>query len=294
MDAADPEKSSARAPGEHPSLAVRWGRWVARRRRLVLSIWGVILVLSALAYPHLMNSLVASDYSVTGSDSAEVTKLLSTDFSAAGAEQDVIVFQSDTLTIRDPAYVKAVDGVMAAVEDEPGVVAVLGPTDRGAQGQVSDDGHAAIASVGLSGSDRDRAGRASDIQDAVADAAAGTPVAAYLTGYSPSANDLTEVENADVERAESIGIPIAFIVLLLALGGARRRVRAADHSRLQPDVHLRNPLAADRCRLVRRLPALDRDDDRRRRLDRLLALHPHPFPRGARAGEGRMAIPTQS
>ena len=52
----------------------------------------------------------------------------------------------------------------------------------------------------------------------VASAVGSAPVEAYLTGYSQSANDLTEVENADVERAESIGIPIALIVLVLALG----------------------------------------------------------------------------
>ncbi len=38
-----------------------------------------------------------------------------------------------------------------------------------------------------------------------------------MTGYSQSSNDLTEVENADVERAESIGIPIALVVLVFTL-----------------------------------------------------------------------------
>jgi hypothetical protein len=37
-----------------------------------------------------------------GSDSSEVANLIETDFSAAGAEQDVIVFDSETLTITDP------------------------------------------------------------------------------------------------------------------------------------------------------------------------------------------------
>jgi len=52
----------------------------------------------------------------------------------------------------------------------------------------------------------------------VASALGSAPVEAYLTGYSQSANDLTEVENADVERAESVGIPIALVVLVIALG----------------------------------------------------------------------------
>ena len=204
-------------PRSRPSLAVRWGTWVARHRWWVLSVWAVVLVVAALSYPHLLKSLSASDYSVTGSDSAKVANLIESDFKAAGNEQDVIVFDSKTLTIKDSGYTKAVDQVLAAVRDEPGVVALLGPTDPGAQGQVSKDGHAALATVGLSGNDRQRGARASHLQDVVASAAGTGPVEAYLTGYSPAANDLTTVETADTERAESIGLPVAFVVLLLAL-----------------------------------------------------------------------------
>lgn len=197
---------------------MRWGVGVARRRWWVLSVWGVLVVAAALAYPHLISSLVASDYSVTGSDSQQVAQLIETDFAAAGAEQDVIVFNSDTLTIADAGYLAVVNQVLASVKGQPGVASVLGPTDPGAQGQVSADGHAALASLGLSGNDRERGDRARSLQDVVASAAGDGPVEAYLTGYSPAANDLTDVENADVERAESFGIPVAFVVLLLALG----------------------------------------------------------------------------
>ena len=207
-----------RPPGSRPSLAVRWGVWVARHRWWVLGVWGVLLVASALVYPRLMSSLVPSDYSVGGSDSNEVANLIESDFTAAGSEQDVIVFDSKTLTIHDPAYRQVVSKVLSSVRGEPGVVALLGPTDPGAQGQISKNGQAALASVGLSGDDRQRADRADHLQDVVRNAAAGTPVHAYLTGYSPSANDLTEVETADTERAESFGLPVAFLVLLLALG----------------------------------------------------------------------------
>ncbi|MGN6244476.1 MAG: MMPL family transporter [Motilibacteraceae bacterium] len=205
-------------PPRRPSHAARWGTWVARHRWWVLAVWAVVLVTAVLAYPHLLRSLTAADYSVTGSDSARVAELIQRDFTAAGAEQDVVVFDSATLTVQDPSYRQTVDRVLAAVRGQEGVVTVVGPTDPGAQGQVSADGHAALASLGLNGDDRQRAARAEDLSDAVTRAADGGPVQAYLTGYSPAANDLTDVENADVERAESIGIPVAFVVLLFALG----------------------------------------------------------------------------
>ncbi len=204
-------------PRLKPSYAVRWGTWVARHKWWMLGVWAVLLVAAVLAYPHLLKNLSASDYSVTGSDSARVAQLIESDFTAAGSEQDVIAFDSNTLTVNDAQYKQVVNQVLAAVRDEPGVVALVGPFDAGAQSQISKDGHAALASLGLSGNDRERATRASDLQDVVASAAGKGAVAAYLTGYSPAANDLTKVETADTERAESIGLPIAFIVLLLAL-----------------------------------------------------------------------------
>lgn len=201
-----------------PSFSVRWGTWIARHRWWVLGAWLLILVLAAISYPHLNKNLAAPDYSVTGSDSAEVVKLIDSDFTAAGAEQDIIVFNSGTLLVTDPQYQSAVNSALAAVTGQPGVVAVVSPYDPIAQGQISADQHAAFATLGLNGNDRERATRSEDLEKKVEAAVSSTGVEAYLTGYSQSANDLTEVENADVERAESIGIPIALIVLILALG----------------------------------------------------------------------------
>ncbi|MHB8893931.1 MAG: MMPL family transporter [Candidatus Geothermincolia bacterium] len=212
--------STKEATPDHsrPALSVRWGTWIARRRWWVLGAWLVILVAAALAYPHLNKNLSAPDYSVTGSDSQKVVNIIGSDFTAAGAEQDIIVFNSDTLVVTDPEYQNAVNSVLNTVSSQPGVVALVSPYDPVAQGQISADQHAAFATLGLNGDNRQRADRSADMEKKVESAVGSAPVEAYLTGYSQSANDLTEVETADVERAESIGIPIALIVLILALG----------------------------------------------------------------------------
>ena len=201
-----------------PSFSVRWGTWIARHRWWVLGAWVVIFIAAALAYPHLASNLSAPDYSVTGSDSAKVTQIIGKDFTAAGAEQDCIVFNSDSLIVSDTEYQNVVNAVLNDVKGMPGVVSVVSPYDPIAKGQVSADQHAAFATLGLNGNDRERATHSADIEKKVEAAAGSTPVDAYLSGYSQSSNDLTEVENADVERAESIGVPIALIVLIFALG----------------------------------------------------------------------------
>ena len=83
----------------------------------------------------------------------------------------------------------------------------------------ADGHHAAIALVGLAGDPRQLVERATKLQKAV-DPLAHSGVHVWLTGYSPVAVDITNVENTDVERAETIGVPIALLVLLLALGTA--------------------------------------------------------------------------
>jgi RND superfamily putative drug exporter len=201
-----------------PPFSVRWGTWIARHRWWVLGAWFVVFIAAAVAYPHLAKNLSAPDYSVTGSDSQKVVQIIGSDFTAAGAEQDIIVFNSDKLLVTDPEYQTAVNNVLDSIKGQPGVVAVVSPFDPVAQGQISTDQHAAFATFGLNGNDRERATRSADMEKKVESAVGSSSVEAYLTGYSQSANDLTEVENADVERAESIGVPIALIVLILALG----------------------------------------------------------------------------
>ncbi len=83
--------------------------------------------------------------------------------------------------------------------------------------QISVDRRVAIAVVGLDGDMARRAVVARELQEAIA--ATGTAdIDAALTGYSPVQNDVTEIQNADVQRAETIGIPVALALLVLALG----------------------------------------------------------------------------
>jgi RND superfamily putative drug exporter len=197
--------------------AYRWGVHMARHRKAVLWTWLVILLVCMAGFPALESHLGGPDYGVSGSESAQVSTLLQRHFAGQGAEQDVIVFDAGSADITSPAEQATVAKVMAVARTQTGVVSVVGPFDPQAQQQVSTDKHAALGLVAMDGSPSQLTGRASKVQTAVENAADGS-VKAWLTGYSPITNDLTKVENADSERAESIGLPVALIVLLLALG----------------------------------------------------------------------------
>jgi putative drug exporter of the RND superfamily len=201
------------------AAAYRWGRTIARRRRIVLGAWALVLIACAAAYPALKSSLGAPNYGIDGAESSRAAQLLEQRFAGHGAEQDVLVFSSSTHRAGDPAFRAVVARALATARRHADVRGVAGPFDRGARGQVSRDGHAAIALVGIAGDPRQLVERATKLQHAV-DPIAGAGVHVWLTGYSPVAVDITNVENTDVERAETIGVPIALLVLLLALGTA--------------------------------------------------------------------------
>ena len=209
------EPSEPLAP--RPSTLYRWGVTVARHRRVVLAAWALALLLCVALYPSLKQALGAPEYGVAGSESQRVEQLVERNFPGIGSEDDALVFYSRRHVAQDHTYRGAIASVIAAVRGKEGVRSVLGPFDSEAVGQISSDGHAVVAVATLSGSARQRFDRAKRIQSSVAPLS-NEDVRVWLTGYSPIARDLSEVEITDTEHAELIGVPVALVVLLLALG----------------------------------------------------------------------------
>jgi RND superfamily putative drug exporter len=199
--------------------AYRWGCMIARRRRVVLASWVLVLIVCAALYPGLKHALGAPNYGIDGAESSHAAQLLEQRFAGHGAEQDVLVFSSSTRRADEPTFRAVVARALRVTRGQSYVKGLAGPYERSAQGQISADGHAAIALVGIAGDPRQLVARANLLQEAV-DPLARTGVNVWLTGYSPVAKDITDVENEDVERAETIGVPVALLILLLALGTA--------------------------------------------------------------------------
>ncbi len=193
---------------------------MVRHRRVVVALWVVALVASGAMYPSLQRALGAPDYRVAGSQSARVEQLLEKRFPNVGTEQDALVFHSEHYTAFGHTYRRFVASLIGVLAHQHGVKSVLSPFNEEAVGQISSNERSAIAVVALTGTPQQRFENASALQRVVLDAAAGThgKVQAWLSGYSPVTKDLVHVQTADVERAEAIGVPVAFCVLLIALG----------------------------------------------------------------------------
>jgi putative drug exporter of the RND superfamily len=197
----------------------RWGAAMARHRRAVLLVWVVVLGACAALYPSLKEVLSEPDYKVGGSQSAQVEDLLDgPGFHGAGNEQDAIVFFSARLRASDPVYRGVVARALRAAHSSAGVESVLSPYGGHSDvRRISVDGHAAVARLAMGGNARERFKTAEEVQSAVAHAG-GAGVQAWLTGFSALSKDISRTDTADSERGEAIGVPLALVILTLALG----------------------------------------------------------------------------
>lgn len=200
-----------------PSQFYRLGVAIARRRRAVLVASTLVLLLCAGIYPLLRQELGPPPNAIRGTDSYRVERLLEHIFSNIGTEDDAVVFYSRNHVASDHAYSAVMNSVLDMLRRQDGVKGVLGPYDRNAVGQISPDEHAAVGVVTLDGDSRRRFDRTRGMQDAIAQLAR-KGIQAWLTGYSPIVRDLADVESTDAERAEMIGVPVALLILLLAMG----------------------------------------------------------------------------
>ncbi len=215
------------APPGHPgqgttddagrSAFFRLGGAVARRRWIVIACWAALLAAGLVLVPRFEDRLTGPPLTVVGSESARVQDLLDREFDQPFSEQNLIVFESDRLTLDDPAYRQVVDAALRAIEDQPLVAGVVGPLDPRAREQVAAGGHVAAAAVGLSGTGADRVRLAPLLTEAV-EAVATDEVRVYYTGRSPLIADMVRQQQADLTRAEIRGLPAALVVLLLASG----------------------------------------------------------------------------
>ncbi len=189
---------------------------MAHRRRSILAGWALALALCVVLYPSLQRALGPPSYAVEGSESQHVEQLLERRFPAAGSEDDALIFYSSRHVAADHVYRSVIAAAIGVVRRQDGVRGVLGPYDPGAVGQISSNEHAAVAVVALEGNIRQRYEHARALQQAVR-RTADEGVNVWLTGYSPVAVDLASLSTTDVERAEFIGLPVAFLILLVAL-----------------------------------------------------------------------------
>jgi RND superfamily putative drug exporter len=215
------EPTTERDPVELPTprpqtnLAGRMGRWSAQHRKKAIFGWlAFVVVAFALG---IVNGTTLIEQATSGvGESGRVDKLLHEEFVQPAGES--VLVQSESLTVKDPAFAAAVEDVVARVSALDAVTNVRSPLDPENGGQIGQGGRAALVEFDIRGDPDDATTKIDPVVAAVADVQEANPEL-FIGSFGVSADK--EVEGAfmdDLKKAGLLSIPVTLIILIVVFG----------------------------------------------------------------------------
>jgi RND superfamily putative drug exporter len=195
-----------------PTLFQRWGELCARRPRLVVGVWLVVLLAAIPVLPRIQDPLKVGGFTSDNTEARRAVFLIEENLAFSPSTM-IVVFRSTSLTADAPAFHRQVDETLVGVRTLPNVVDVVLPSEDASL--VSADRDTAYALVGL------------DLPPDVAQrvvpafrAGLGEPadLDVTLAGGPAFYADVEMVSQRDLRRAETIALPFALIALVLVFG----------------------------------------------------------------------------
>ncbi|WP_291045460.1 MMPL family transporter [Herbiconiux sp.] len=190
------------------------GRWVARRRVIVLAAWGALILAGVVLGGGVFDHTSPVEDSPTGSES----KLADVRLDALDPEGEIVTAVLTGTDFYSPELIANAGAVMQQLREVPGVVEVKDAYTSG--GIVGDDGRSSLVTVELEQS-----------LDEASTLAAATEVSELLRTIEPAdvlVGGKFLAEQAFVDRAvtdaaigEGIAIVVLFVLLVVVLGGVR-------------------------------------------------------------------------
>ena len=194
-----------------------WGRFVHRRRWLVLGVSLVLLALSGVLLAR--GGELRNPETIPSTESGRATQLFSELPGPSGAPPGAsfsLVFRSETLSVDAPAYRQAVADALAPLRADARVTGIRSyydaPTPQ--SGLLSRDGHGMLAFVQL----KDPRLAAARYFDDLRSLVRSDSLTILATGGLPINRDFDVILNRDLERAEIVSLPVALILMLIVFG----------------------------------------------------------------------------
>ena len=199
-----------------PALA----RAAASHPRRTLAIWAVVLVASLASVALLLPTATTSTVGfVNQPESAAANDLIKNQIGVRTDDTEMVVVTAPGGSIGDAANRARIDRLSKNLEDlGPSIVKrVSDPFAPGVKGLVSRDGTAVLIPVTMAGDESTATDNIGKVLT-VSKAADGSGLAVQVAGQAASADDSNRIAESDLAKGESIGIPVALIVLLVVFG----------------------------------------------------------------------------
>jgi uncharacterized membrane protein YdfJ with MMPL/SSD domain len=191
-----------------------WGRFIFRRRRLVLLVAGLVVIAAAIWGTGVFGRLQsAGGFVPPGSQSQQEANLAARAFGPDSADV-VVLYRSTDLTVRSPAYRSAVAASLARL---PGrrVLSARTYWSAGSPEFVGADGHETYALLQLAGGTD--AGKIKSF-DAISGSLTARGLTVQAGGQIPTEAAINKEVTTDIGRAEGISMPVLLVLLLVIFG----------------------------------------------------------------------------
>src|SRR5216683_1036229 len=194
-------------------MLFRLGCALYRHRRAVLVVWGLVLLLALPVAPRVFRSLTAGGFSSPDLEAFRASQLLADRF-GSNPSNLVLVYQdpADALPADDPALTQQVEDSLVDVKQLKVVDRVVTATTS--PRQIAPDRRAQYATIALAASARD----VRDVLPTIQSALRPTNLQLTLTGSPIFYQDIFDVTERDLRRAEILSIPTAAVALVLVFG----------------------------------------------------------------------------
>ncbi|HJV05189.1 MAG TPA: MMPL family transporter, partial [Actinomycetota bacterium] len=200
----------------------RVARASARRPWTTIGLWVVLVGVAGYLSSQLLGDVLTQEFDFTNRpESVRVQEIIDDRFGGNGTEDtEFVIVQSETLTVEDPAFRRAVGALQAqlATFDEEVLAGppisyydVAKQSEEHAAGLVSRDGHATLITVPLKDTEL------STIEDLRSTVAEPRPdgFTVQVAGQGALFADFSELAEEDLRRGEMIGVAVALLILIV-------------------------------------------------------------------------------
>jgi RND superfamily putative drug exporter len=194
-----------------------WATASARHPRRVVAVWGVMLLVSVGIIATLLGSATTTEVSfVNTPESKQADQLIAGPIGIRSQDAETVVIQRVGGGAPPQAAVEQLAGRIERLGRSK-VDSVVTPWNGGGSALISSDRSTVLLSVVMTGSETTAVNSVAKVV-AIATAARSDGLQAQVTGQAAIGRDTNTTAGTDLQTGESIGIPVALIVLLFVFG----------------------------------------------------------------------------
>ena len=193
----------------------------ARRPLVTIAIWLVVAVITGGLGSSLLDSATTTELRLTsGADSQRAADMLESRLRGPQPVTEIVVVQSETLTVDDPAFRQKVETVFGDIFALGSDTVAVGRNyyQENDESLVSEDRKTTIMQLVLTGRLKDAEKNVGHILDIVEEADAADDFRVLMSGTASISFESNELALHDLEQGERIGVPVALLILVALFG----------------------------------------------------------------------------